>query len=52
VRKKRDPITGFKERILSSELVTPEEVKVSVMYIVTTRLHCCFIKPEHYKYPM
>ena len=29
VRKKRDPITGFKEKIVESGLVTAEEVKVN-----------------------
>lgn len=28
VRQTRDPITSFKEKILSSTLVTPEEIKV------------------------
>lgn len=28
VRQTRDPITGFKERILNANLVTPEEIKV------------------------
>lgn len=28
VRQTRDPITSFKEKILSCNLVTPEEIKV------------------------
>lgn len=28
VRQTRDPITGFKERILNANLITPEEIKV------------------------
>ena len=28
VRAKRDPITGYKERILAANLVLPEELKV------------------------
>lgn len=29
VRQTRDPITSFKEKIISSNLVTPEELKVN-----------------------
>lgn len=29
VRQTRDPITGFKERVLNSNLVTQEEIKVN-----------------------
>jgi len=28
VRQKRDPITGFKDRVIASELMTAEEIKV------------------------
>lgn len=30
VRQTKDPITGFKERILNANLITQEEIKVSV----------------------
>lgn len=32
VRQTRDPITGFKERILNANLVTPEEIKVCFFF--------------------
>lgn len=31
VRQTRDPITGFKERILNANLATPEEIKVCLV---------------------
>lgn len=31
VRQTRDPITSFKEKIIQSNLVTPEEIKVSLL---------------------
>lgn len=36
VRQTRDPITGFKERILNANLVTQEELKVSLYFTFLT----------------
>lgn len=33
VRQTRDPITSFKEKIISHNLVTAEEIKVSVLFL-------------------
>jgi len=30
VRQKRDPITGFKDRVIASGLMTAEEIKVHI----------------------
>lgn len=38
VRKRRDPITGFKDRILAANLVTAEELKVCGIQFTI----CCF----------
>lgn len=34
VRQTRDPITLFKEKIIDAELATPDELKVSSLYIL------------------
>lgn len=37
VRQTRDPITSFKEKIISHNLVTAEEIKVSVLFLWVIR---------------
>lgn len=43
VRQTRDPITGFKERVLNAKLATPEEIKVCLvsmnLYIENVELY-------------
>ena len=37
VRQKRDPITGFKDRVIGCGLMTAEEIKVSYTLVLVAR---------------
>jgi len=39
VRQKRDPITGFKDRVIACELMTAEEIKVCREIVVFYFMH-------------
>jgi pyruvate dehydrogenase E1 component alpha subunit len=45
VRKTRDPITGFKDRIITAGLATEEDIKVRRRVLLCA--HCVFIYTEY-----